>query len=155
MQNFVTMPLPGKGVSEDLWLPFVQNAGLRLSTTSPCSAINAVRNCRWKYRKNKAIFARIAKQKSLTGKRSPVHDVVFRYQQIHPLPSHSSQQKTAPNVMLRLLMKAGIIVKHAGHISVMHRQEKCLWRMIPHPHRHRLKNRLLYRESIRIPVPGQ
>jgi trehalose utilization protein len=73
---------------------------------------------------SRAIVARIAKHEFQTEMRFPVPDVVFfLHKNLHQF-SQSDQQKTVRSVKLQLWMKAGIIVKHVGHISAMLRQEK-------------------------------
>ena len=61
-------------------------------------------------------IVRIAQQKLLTGKRSPVPGVVFSLLPKKPLKSFGQTNKAMPTVwQIRLLMKAGIIVIHAVH----------------------------------------
>jgi hypothetical protein len=73
---------------------------------------------------SRAIVARIVKHEFQMEKRSPVPDVVFFLHKNNPPFSLSDQQKTVRSVIRQLWMKAGIIVKPAGHISAKHRQEK-------------------------------
>ena len=79
--------IPGEDkrvVREELWLLFVQSAGLRQSMANPSSAICVVRSCPLICQKKPENIVRIAQQKLLTGKRSPVPDVVFSFCQKSP-----------------------------------------------------------------------